>query len=182
MHVMIDLETLSTRLPDAAIASIGAVVFYPTQPAEQIAENPMFSQSVVLATNQSRHIDGGTVAWWLSQSEAARNALLTDAVPLPFALNSLAKWLTEHQPKTVWANSPSFDCVLLRHAFDQHGVRWPFNYWDERCLRTIKALVYPHGDAPRIRIGAAHGAVADAVSQAVLVAHCYEALKRPVTS
>ena len=170
LHVMLDLETLSTRLPDAAIASIGAILFDPS--SDELADNPMFQQSVVLASNAHRHIDGGTVAWWLRQSEPARNALLTDPVPLPFALRQFNTWLMQHRPQIIWANSPSFDCTITRHAFEQHDLRWPFNYWDERDLRTLKDIAYPNNDAPKIRIGAAHGALGDAVSQAAIVQAC----------
>lgn len=174
-HLMIDLETMATS-PNAAIASIGAIIFDPN--AESIDDMPTFYQAVELTSNekQGRAFSGSTIAWWLKQSEGARAALLTDTLPLHTALTKLQLWIGKNKPIICWANSPSFDCVILRDAFANFNMHWPFNYWEERDVRTIKDAAYPNGDCPKIQLGVAHGALDDAMSQAVTVQRCHSAL------
>jgi len=175
-HIMVDLETMSTT-PRAAIASIGAVIFDPR--ADNIDDMPTFYQAVDLVSNErdGRHFSGSTIAWWLQQSEGARAALLTDVLPLHTALTKFQLWITQNKPLICWANSPSFDCVILKDAFSQQHMHWPFQYWEERDVRTIKDAAYPNGDCPKIQLGVAHGALDDAMSQAMTVQRCFSALQ-----
>ena len=176
-HLMVDLETMSTTT-HAAIASIGAVIFDPREDAVDAC--PTFYQAVDLTSNEKagRHFSGSTIAWWLQQSEGARGALLTDVLPLHTALTKFQLWIAKHKPIVCWANSPSFDCVILKDAFGQHHMNWPFKYWEERDVRTIKDAAYPDGDCPKIRLGVAHGALDDALSQAMTVQRCFSALQK----
>jgi 3' exoribonuclease, RNase T-like len=176
-HLMVDLETMSTS-PHSAIASIGAVIFDPN--ADNIEDMPTFYQAVDLGSNEKagRHFSGSTIAWWLSQTEPARAALLTDVLPLHTALTAFQLWITKNQPIICWANSPSFDCVILKDAFSDFHMNWPFNYWEERDVRTIKDAAYPNGDCPKIQLGVAHGALDDAMSQALTVQRCFSALRQ----
>lgn len=176
-HLMLDLETMSTR-HNAAIASIGAVIFDPN--TDTLDGCPTFYQTVDLESNErdGRHFSGSTVAWWLKQSEAARVALVSDQLPLQKALERLTAFIVAHKPVIVWANSPSFDCTILRSAYSHHHKHFPFEYWAERDVRTIKDAAYPNGDAPQCRRGVAHGALDDALSQADLVQRCHAALRR----
>lgn len=175
-HLMVDLETMSTR-HTAAIASIGAVVFDPN--AESLEHCPTFYQTVCLESNDrdGRHFSGSTIVWWLKQSEAARAALLTDSLPLHGALMRLQRFIQDHRPLLCWANSPSFDCAILRSAFAHHHMHFPFEYYNERDLRTIKDAAYPNGDAPNCQRGVAHGALDDALAQAELVQRCHAAIR-----
>lgn len=63
----------------------------------------------------------------------------------------------------IWANSPSFDCDILAAAYDAVGRTAPWDYWEERCFRTLKnlpgAVDVEHG-------GDEHNALDDAVHQA----------------
>jgi hypothetical protein len=173
---MVDLETMSTRT-NAAIASIGAVIF---NPLDNTLDNcPTFYQVVCLESNDKdgRHFSGSTISWWLKQSEAARAALLTDSLPLHTSLMRLNVFIAQHRPLLVWANSPSFDCAILKGAYAHHHMTWPFDYWKERDLRTLKDIAYPNGDAPKCQRGVAHGALDDALAQAELVQRCHFALR-----
>ncbi len=175
-HVMVDIETMSTS-PRSAIASIGAVIFDPN--GDNIDDMPTFYQAIDLASNEKagRHFSGSTIAWWLKQEEGARAALLTDVLPLHTALTKFQQWLTKNQPIICWANSPSFDCVILKDAFSDFSMHWQFNYWEERDVRTIKDAAYPNGDCPKIQLGVAHGALDDSMSQALTVQRCHSALR-----
>lgn len=74
-HCMIDLETMGTS-PGCAIASIGAVIFDPERPHDG-STAPEFYAVVDLASCQSVGLtmDAGTVYWWLTQSQKAREAV-----------------------------------------------------------------------------------------------------------
>lgn len=176
-HLMVDLETMSTH-HNAAIASIGAVIFDPN--ADSLKNCPTFYQTVDLESNErdGRHFSGSTVSWWLKQSEAARVALLSNQLPLHKALECLNAFIAMHKPVIVWANSPSFDCTILRTAYAHHHRHFPFQYWAERDVRTIKDAAYPNGDAPICQKGTAHSALDDALSQADLVQRCHAALRK----
>jgi hypothetical protein len=174
--LMVDLETLSTEI-NAAILSIGAIVFNPLD--DGVEDCPTFYQTIAIESNEreGRHISGSTVVWWLRQSEEARAALVTDTLPLHGALMRFQQWMIQYRPIHCWANSPSFDCAILKHAFGQHNVHWPFAYWAERDLRTLKDAAYPNGDSPKVTYGTAHGALDDAIKQAILVQKCHAALR-----
>lgn len=175
-HIMVDIETMSTS-PHSAIASIGAVIFNPL--ADNIDDMPTFYQAIDLNSNEKagRHFSGSTIAWWLGQTQKAREALLTDTLPLHTALTKFQMWMTANKPIICWANSPSFDCVILKDAFSDFSMSWPFGYWEERDVRTIKDAAYPNGDCPKIQLGVAHGALDDAMSQALTVQRCFSALR-----
>lgn len=176
-HLMVDLETMSTRT-DAAILSIGAVVFDPN--SESLDGCPRFYQTVCIESNEKdrRHFSSSTIVWWLQQGEAARAALMTDVLPLHKALIALQKFIAQHSPVVCWANSPSFDCAILRSAYAYHHMHFPFDYYKERDVRTIKDAAYPNGDAPNCQRGVAHGALDDALAQAELVQRCHSALRK----
>lgn len=178
-HLMIDIETMSRR-PEAAILSIGAILFDPHhfQEPEELCKNPTFNQTISIESNEreGRHIDGGTVAWWLRQSKEAQDALFVDPTNLQQGLQRFVVWANNLDPKFVWANSPSFDLVILKNACEQLNVRWPWQYWAERDVRTAKDLAFPNGDCPQITHGIAHGALDDAIKQAEIIQICYAKL------
>ncbi|UEM40061.1 3'-5' exonuclease [Pectobacterium aquaticum] len=177
-HVMIDIETIGAN-PKAPICSIGAVFFNPKtgELGEQFYcrvdfENDMLNGAVP---------DGGAIKWWLRQSSEARAELISDdATPIWDALSAFSDWLTDNAEslKTlkVWANSPSFDCTILKTAFERTDIDVPWNYWNERDVRTMKEVGFAIMDMERfLRLGTAkiigfkHNALDDAISQVALV-------------
>ena len=99
-HIMIDLETLSSR-HDALILSIGAVAFN----EEEIFE-PGFYAAISIDSQvekYGRHISDDTVAWWGKQSPEARK-VLTDkkAIELPKALKALSEYLRDVAEPKIW--------------------------------------------------------------------------------
>lgn len=175
-HVMIDIETMST-LPSASIISIAAVMFdpYGDQNADELAKNPTYNTHISLADNQKRgrHIDGDTVMWWLTQSQDAQRALCeAPKTNLANGLGGLLTFLANNQPTHVWANDPDFDVVILNSALRDCNLRWPFGFWMNRSVRTVKDLAYPDGDCPHFEVGTAHDALDDCFKQALLVQHC----------
>jgi hypothetical protein len=180
--ISIDIETMSTA-PNAAIASIGACRF--DLPGAGIGDwiGDTFHVHVSLA-NCQRHglaIDASTVLWWIGREEDAKEALFCgqhDAAPLVTALEALTHFIdsteiNSNEPPTIWANGASFDLPILANAYRAVGLPLPWNYWDERDLRTLKSL------APEFRIehaGIAHHALDDAVKQARMIQAIYKRL------
>lgn len=180
-HVMIDIETMGTN-PNAPIASIGAVFFNPKtgELGEQFYCRVDFENDMLNGAMP----DGGTIKWWLRQPSEARAELIRDdATPIWGAVSDLSDWLTDNAEslKTlkVWANSPSFDCTILKSAFERIGIDIPWNYWNERDVRTIKEVSLAVTGFSRgiENIGVKHNALDDAISQVALVSAVMSQLK-----
>ena len=187
--LMVDLETLATT-PDAAILTLGACMFDPFGGMEQeIPEHEVFLAKASIQSNEDagRRIQAGTLEWWLKQNDTALKALVSGNITnLRQLLVKFRLWVdseTDCRPKTIWANSPSFDMVILRNAYDQAGEGFTYGFWMERDVRTIGEIAYPHHQERkavmktiRDNTGTHHRADDDAIAQARFVAHCYEKL------
>lgn len=167
-EVMIDLETLSDR-SNAVVLSIGACKF---TPEGEIVDK--FYQNVEPKgqTELGLHVSKDTIAWWKKQDPAALQALNEDRISLEEAWVRFRKWYGTDSLET-WSRGASFDIVVLRnvmHAVQGDGAKLPWNFWHERCQRTIEAF-YPMPDEDRE--GTHHNALDDAVTQAKHVAKFY---------
>jgi len=158
-RVMVDIETLGLD-PGSAVLSIGAVRFG----LEGLGET--FEQSISLKSCQDYglSIDAETLEWWLDQEEDAQH-VLTGGGDLSDALYDFAYWYRDADE--IWANSPSFDCTHLGHAFEEVGMAEPWDYYQERDYRTLASLpVAPDFDQE----GVEHDALDDAEHQARVAA------------
>ena len=163
MHIMIDLETMGTR-PSAAIVSIGAVVF------DEHTLRDQFYAVVDLqsAIDSGATVGGGTVMWWLRQSENARLALTDQASTRPIRevlsdFDSFVHRAEGYNLEGVWGNGAAFDNVVLAESYRRLGTEPPWPFWLDRCYRTMKNL---HTSVPVKHTGTAHNALDDAVAQA----------------
>lgn len=176
--LMLDLETLDT-IPTASILSIGAVIFDPlrVQTPEELI-NYGFYCNVDCSMHTEFTESQDTKDWWQRQKPEVYNSLMVNRIPVAEALHALMCYITNHPYKivTTWANSPSFDLNIIRHACSVTKIPFPLQYWSERDLRTLKAIAYPSGNAPNCHSGPAHNALQDAVAQALLVQHGYRRL------
>lgn len=182
-HLMIDIETMGVT-PDAPICSIGACIFDLHEVGKITSE---FETTISLESNElsGRHVQSGTLIWWLKQSKEAQAALLSGAqAQLRQALKQFRMWAQDVKPSVqrVWANDPDFDVVILRHAFDACGEMWPWHFSINRSVRTISELAFPHKEDLDALKGELrkdithHRAVDDAVMQAKLVQWAYKTL------
>lgn len=158
--IMVDLETMSTS-NDAAILSIGAVAF-----GKEGVSTERFYTKVSLKSCQEHglHIDAGTVMFWLEQSREAQQALLGYAPPLSDALLQFSHWIGAYGKPKVWGNGATFDNVILRNAYKTANMKAPWDFWNDRCFRTLKGL--SPGVVLPDRGGVHHNALDDAVYQA----------------
>lgn len=167
-HVMVDLETLSTR-HDAVIVSIGAVVFEPT--SGTVGERIKLNIRPETAQAAGGHVDAGTVAWWFQQAQEARDRLQNPTPQtLKNALETLSLWMcskvTDPENFYVWGNGATFDNVILRNAFRSVGLPAPWSYRRDMCFRTMKAMFPQVPPAPLPAEAVPHDALDDAVEQA----------------
>lgn len=163
---MVDIETLATT-HDAAILSIGACSFNLT--GGGIIDS--FECRITLRSNQEagRGICPETIEWWLSQSKEAQEALLLEPrMPLRQGLQEFMQFVGMGK-HTLWSNGPTFDEDILRHAFEQQGLKFPVHFSGSRCVRTTNALLKSHGIAKPERVGTHHNALSDAIYQAECV-------------
>lgn len=163
--LMADLETLG-RGPGCVVLSIGAVFFGPSGLG---AEFELFV-NVADSLNQGLTKDPETEAWWGRQSEAARQTLRkaeTSPHTLHDALGAFSAFCLQHSSKAqlkLWGNGASFDNAIVAYLYKAAGMDPPWNFWNDRCYRTLKALA-----SPQIRpaeSGVLHNALDDAKRQA----------------
>lgn len=176
-HLMIDLETMSTA-NNAAIISIGAVFFEPT--TGELGET--FYCNVDLADCQQKglSIDADTIMWWMKRDEQVRAAFSKESHQLHSALNTLLGFIISRAtPRTlqVWGNGASFDNVILRNAYAAAGATLPWDYYNDRDVRTIVEIGRSLGINPKKDIpleGTAHNALDDAIHQARYVSQIWQ--------
>ncbi|HDY8786683.1 TPA: 3'-5' exoribonuclease [Klebsiella pneumoniae] len=180
VHVMVDLETMGKK-HNAPIVAIGAVVFDPA--TGSIGES--FYKVVCLesSVNWGAVIDPSTVIWWLKQSSEARSAIVNDdAIPLQDALLQFREFVSDNvaggsKKAQVWGNGASFDNSILRSSYDCIADDYPWEYWNDRDVRTMVELGQAISFDPKTTIpfeGSRHNALADAIHQARYVSAIWQ--------
>ena len=176
LECMTDLETLGNR-NKAVILSIGACFLIPDG---QGIRSDSFE---VFVTPEScvdigMEMDPSTVLWWMAPERGeARDVLMgkmEKAVHIRDALHRFSAWFGSNKPN--WGNGATFDNVILRNAYQLAGIPCPWEFWNDRCYRTMKNL------APSVKMqrqGVHHSAMWDAISQAL---HLQEITRSITTS
>jgi len=159
--VMLDLETMG-RDHDAAIIAIGAVQF-------DLKEKTLGSEFYIVVDLASAMAAGGTISadtvlWWMQQSDEARAEFNRPGKVIDYALRMFSGWVAGLGPfDGIWGNGATFDNVILRTAFNRLDIPAPWNFRQDRCFRTVKAISPPaclHSE------GTEHKALDDAKWQA----------------
>lgn len=179
--VMVDLETMGLP-PTGAIVAIGAVCF--DIKTGKLGET--FYQVVDLETDVSNgaNITPSTVMWWLTQSEEARAAITCEErIHIADALYKFRQFLEKAIPavrnRKVWGNGAAFDNVMLRCAYERHGLQTPWYFTNDQDVRTMVRLGKAMGFDPKRDMpfeGERHHALADAIHQAKYVSAIYQKL------
>lgn len=173
-HVMLDLETMGFR-SKSAIVSIGAVAFDPDN--NVLGDTFYTNVDLNSCLDAGLEIDGSTIMWWLDQSEAAKNSLQSDQLPLQDALSQFSDYIHQFKNVKVWGNGASFDNVIMENAYLSVNMERPWRFYQDRDQRTIVDIVDSiHGRQKREKTGTAHNALDDAVNQAKLVCKCWQML------
>jgi exodeoxyribonuclease VIII len=155
VHVMLDLETVSTK-PNAGIIEIAAIVLHTFKGAN-------FHRYI--KTDSRFDISDDSMNWWKRQPPELREKAFNGIAPTEEVLLEFQDFLLSLGGKIIlWGNGADFDNVILASAYRTCGISVPWNFYNNRCFRTLKSL-YPH-----IRhsfTGTKHNALHDAINQAV---------------
>lgn len=147
-HVMVDLETLGTN-HDSVILSAALVLFNLNG---EIAISKEIHFDIDSCLENGLKVQGGTIKWWLEQSEDARFEItspLKDRNSLELGLvevENFIRRITEEyalplDPLYFWGNSASFDLGILKNAFNVVDRKVPWQYWEEMDMRTLTELL-----------------------------------------
>ncbi len=163
-HVMLDLETIGTR-PGSVILSIGAVFFdLDGKTGETFYRN--IEPASCLAAGLT--VDPQTKAWWMRQSQAARDALAVDRRPLADVVKEFASFFRAGG-EFVWAQGATFDPPLWEAAAAAVGCSTPWRFWNARDTRTVYDICgLDYKAMPRE--GVYHNALDDCLTQVKAVA------------
>jgi hypothetical protein len=136
MHLMIDLEGLATG-PDTTILTIAAQTFDPFGTGYY---DRHYYARVTLESQENRSIDDGTIAWWATQPDHAREEAFgeQDRIPLDQALDELGKLIWHSQ--LIWSQGPTYDMNILEHAYKSYNKPLPWKYYMVRDSRTVFSL------------------------------------------
>lgn len=163
LDIMLDLEMMAVS-PDGAIVGIGAVEF--DLSAGKIGETFFRAINLAEQVKLGRVMDASTVAWWLGQSKEAQNAIIWSTYPVRDALTDFAAFVDrcgDRKQIRMWGNGPSFDNAALGHCYWMLDIEQPWCFWNDRCVRTLRAL-YKHVEQDEFT-GEKHNAVDDAMAQ-----------------
>jgi len=172
-NLMIDLETLSCQ-DDAVLLSIGACYF--CIETGEIGETFHKAINIQNSINGKRTIDASTLLWWLEQGDDAKKVFNASkkADGLKIVMNQFAEFVKPNAKP--WGNGISFDLVKLKTAFKLCRIKTPWEFWNERDVRTIVEM----GELLKINYkksyvfdGVEHDALDDARHQAKYVSAIY---------
>jgi exodeoxyribonuclease VIII len=163
-HLVLDLETLGLK-EDAVILTVGWAI---VKKAEIIQQNEV-KLNLAQQIEHGRSITPDTLKWWLA-GDKAEACKAMDALPeyragvaMDVLRNSVIGSGVTWEKVIVWGNSPNFDCDILGHMFETVvKCEKPWKFYNERDMRTLRAL-HPH-ERSRPRIP--HDAMWDAVAEA----------------
>lgn len=178
-HISFDLETLDTG-PQACILSIGAVKFDPF--TGELGDT--FSAVIDIEKPGGGTVSASTVAWWMRQSQQARDAIFGPDVvktQLAWALVAFSEFIGfddslpdgEYPDVTLWQRGDK-DATWLLSAYEGTQLKAPFRYWQVRDQRTA-TVDYPHL-MPTPEAHVAHNSLHDAVYQAKALIAVYSRL------
>ena len=145
INVVLDLETLSTA-PNAAIIQIGAVVpdFDYKNCLGNIVEFEATIQyesclELVNSIDPPVFMSHGTMEWW--EKQPTRKEVFSGQLDYVDALDQFAAWIGHFErPVAIWGNGSDFDNVVLRHSLDAFGFHGLWEFRNNRCFRTLKAV------------------------------------------
>lgn len=133
--VITQIAMLGYDLQEDELLSPTHVHYYPIEPQQRIIP--------------ARVISASTLAWWMKQSDEARDRFelstatdFEDLVALARNLVTVFNRLTDNGKANyeVMAKGPQFDIVAIETLLTELGLEIPWNYRRVRDLRTMLAL------------------------------------------
>lgn len=147
-HWLLDWETLDTR-PEAVVLSCNIMKFDPSLMYPVLASKTIsFAMTIEEQLQEKRTISSSTLKFWMSQNDAARQALYgghTASSALD-GLTAMHEFFhannTSGAQSRLWGNGADFDIGIwnsLRANYTWHGMYVPFDHRGHRCARTVAA-------------------------------------------
>lgn len=165
LDIMLDLETLGVD-PGCAIMSIGAIAFDLDEGA--LGEKFYVEIKPRTCEDMGLTINNDTLQWWTHQSPEFIDRCLNTGKPVMNALCAFSNFIYavshNHDKVRIWGNGADFDNVILTAAYKASGLVLPWNFRNNRCYRTAKAIL---PEFTVMRVGEHHNALDDAVTQAL---------------
>jgi len=152
IDVMLDTETLDVS-SQPVLLSIGGVARDAGGSEVLLPTEFHYLVNIDSCLKAGLKVSGGTIRWWMQQSDAARQALFAGkSSPLEIALNRLTTWfhairgtMTNKDQLQVWSYGAAADIVWLESAYRVIDQRHPWTYKEVRCLRTVVELAKQAG-------------------------------------
>lgn len=175
-HIMLDIETLGTN-SRSSILSIGAVEF----DIVTGETGRRFYKTIDLQSNLDAGLEmnADTVIWWMGRSDEARREVTNEygKQSLRDVLVLLTEFLgDERDSKFIWGNSARFDCGILQDAYSALKMELPWNFRNERCVRTLVSFAPEIKDSLEFE-GTPHNPVHDCLHQIKYCSEIWKTLK-----
>ena len=149
-HIMIDIETLSTKA-NAVIYEIAAIEFRLNSDDDPINGNIVFADKIIdsqiniAGQSKNRDISSSTMAFHFEHNMKNFVQFISNmhtCNDLSHVLKTLAYELNRYSSEDtiVWTNSPIFDLVILRNAYESEGIEIPaklFNSFRELLFKEL---------------------------------------------
>jgi len=157
-HVMLDLETLSTR-SNAVVLSAGAVTFDPVEGIVLGSKRIQFNAQKQI--EDGRSVEFGTLRWWVRNDAEVIEAQFAEEEALPWrSASRLRSYIGDNA--FVWGYGAAFDNAIIADLFRQYNVPL-WSHRNDRCMRTFTNLFDPDGVLKSQRV--THDALEDALQQ-----------------
>lgn len=173
-NVMVDIETLGTK-SNSVIISIAAVAF----DINTAEVGPNFYSTVCIQSCIDRGFDvtGSTIIWWLGQGDKAQKAISIESTPIDKVIRYLCDYFEDLPDDVkVWGNSARFDLGIIENAFIKCNKKIPWDYYNERDVRTLVSLC-PEIKKEMVFDGPKHHALYDCLHQIKYTCKIFNKLK-----
>lgn len=146
LNVVLDIETLGTA-SDAAIIQIGMCVpefdrVYLKDPTNYEFEVTIAYDSCLLLVKEGVvSMTDSTMEWW--EKQPTRERVFSGQSSYIECLFKAVEWLerlTSDGNICVWGNGSDFDNVILLHSLSCFNIKAPWDFRNNRDLRTLKGL------------------------------------------
>ena len=141
--LILDEETLATDT-DKAVIWWTCLIGYDIAKDEIIPVRHDQFYPIQPQLDRGRVIEADTMLFWMDQPYEVRKLMKECASNDPTEITSLLvnfttmfEAMVQGRPYELYANSPSFDCNKLKSLYADWGFDIPWDFRQERCLRTL---------------------------------------------
>jgi hypothetical protein len=116
----------------------------------------------------NRHKDLETMKWWNRQGPEAKAVLTQEPrIDPKLAVEKFIEFAKQHKAKLVWCNGSTFDHIIVSNLCEEHGLKYPFLYYNCHDFRTVRYLAAMKVADQTFKQFVAHHAGYDAIKQTI---------------